>query len=471
MSSQDGFAAAFEVERLKRLKVVGPLNDDCQREVSSIIEDHNRRGVLYSGATGTRLAQAHRHRVERIISNAIELRRASIQLFPELGKDEWLDKFTAELEGTVELEVEKAYAQISARFGGALVQFTDTTFFQPAIETGLKEIARRDIEILRQESKMLASPHAVVSTTPADSRRVFVVHGRNLKARDAMFSFLRALDLSPIEWTEAVSFTGKGSPFIGEVLEQAFSEAAAVVVLITGDDVARLGTRFQDLHDPPHETSLTPQARPNVLFEAGMAFGRHPDRTILVSLGYSRPFSDVAGRNEVRISNRPEHRQALAARLSAAGCAVDTGAKTSWLTEGDFDSALAAPDESVRGAHRRTTKNALELLSLYREPGRTALQGDALIEPYKGMLLEFEGQITQLHSHSNGCTALLWSPPGVNVSATFTDQWKRYLAAFRTGETVTIEGVISSTQDGGKLYLEDCSFPDARVMTDAVSVT
>ncbi|MCZ7537472.1 MAG: nucleotide-binding protein [Acidimicrobiia bacterium] len=31
-----------------------------------------------------------------------------------------------------------------------------------------------------------------------------------------MFDFLRAIGLQPIEWTQAVALTGKGSPYIGE---------------------------------------------------------------------------------------------------------------------------------------------------------------------------------------------------------------------------------------------------------------
>lgn len=94
------------------------------------------------------------------------------------------------------------------------------------------------------------------------------------------------------------------------------------LVLITGDDLARLDPRFLTDNDPDYEKKLTPQARPNVLFEAGMAFGRHPERTILVRLGHSREFSDVAGRNEIRMSNRAEARQELVDRLKTAGCDV-----------------------------------------------------------------------------------------------------------------------------------------------------
>jgi predicted nucleotide-binding protein len=178
--------------------------------------------------------------------------------------------------------------------------------------------------------------------------RIFVVHGRNTLARDAVFRFLRALDISPIEWSEAVSSTSKGAPFVGEVLERAFSEAQAVVVLLTGDDLACLQPDLRLEDDPQYETLPFPQPRPNVLFEAGMAFGTHADRTILVKFGEIRPFSDIAGRHVVRLDNSPQRRKDLAQRLERAGCSVNTTGDQ-WLTEGDFDTAAAsyrAPDDS-----------------------------------------------------------------------------------------------------------------------------
>lgn len=172
-----------------------------------------------------------------------------------------------------------------------------------------------------------------------EAREVFVVHGRNLKARDALFDFLRAIDLHPLEWSEAVSATGKPSPYIGEILDAAFSRAHAVVVLFTPDDETMLKEQFRAENDPPHETQLTGQARPNVLFEAGMAMARSQDRTVLVELGSLRPFSDVAGRHAIRLDNSSQRRQDLAMRLRDAGCPVKlTG--TDWHTAGDFAAAL-----------------------------------------------------------------------------------------------------------------------------------
>lgn len=166
------------------------------------------------------------------------------------------------------------------------------------------------------------------------AERVFVVHGRNGAARDSMFEFLRAIGLRPIEWSQAIQATGKGSPYIGEVLDVAFGQAQAVVVLMTPDDVAYLRQEYSHgVHD--RDTDPVAQARPNVLFEAGMAMGRDSDRTVLVELGELRPFSDVAGRHAVRLDNSPARRKDLAQRLGTAGCPVVLTGED-WFTAGDF---------------------------------------------------------------------------------------------------------------------------------------
>lgn len=168
-----------------------------------------------------------------------------------------------------------------------------------------------------------------------DRKSVFVVHGRNLKARDSLFDFLRSIGLHPIEWSEAILATKKPSPYVGEVLDAAFSMAQAVVVLMTPDDEARLLEPFRKAGDPPYESQLTPQARPNVLFEAGMAMGRDPDRTVLFALGSLREFSDIGGRHLVRLDDSTEKRQELGQRLLNAKCDVNLSG-TDWHKAGDF---------------------------------------------------------------------------------------------------------------------------------------
>ncbi len=183
-----------------------------------------------------------------------------------------------------------------------------------------------------------------------DPRKVFVVYGRNTALRKAMFAFLRAIDLEPMEWGQVLKSAVQSSPYVGDALDHAFPQATATVVLLSGDDVARLGSAFLQPNDNNDERNLTPQARPNVLFEAGMAFGRSPQNVVLVSVGHVRPFSDIAGRYVLYMNDTVAARQDLAERLEHAGCAVDIKGKSDWHMAGDFASAMVEPDPSLPNA-------------------------------------------------------------------------------------------------------------------------
>jgi len=196
------------------------------------------------------------------------------------------------------------------------------------------------VETVGLPSKILTTARKKTrqSLTKASKRRgtsVFVVHGRDDKLRDSMFDFLRSVGLNPIEWRKAIKLTRKPNPYIAEILDVAFREAVAVVVLLSPDDQAKLKKKFIRQDDQDYERRLTGQPRPNVLFEAGMALGRNPESTVLVQIGETRPFSDVAGKHIVRLSNSTESRQEFITKLANAGCNVDTSG-TDWHKKGDF---------------------------------------------------------------------------------------------------------------------------------------
>lgn len=221
---------------------------------------------------------------------------------------------------------------------------------------------------LRSAGSPVAPPPPTASVTPVRTRQdrkrgttrnslqgapnaVFVVHGRDNSARNAMFSFLRVIGIKPIEWTSALGMSKKAAPYIGEILEAAFARARAIIVLMTPDDLAQLRPDLLQQSDKPYERVLTGQARPNVLFEAGMAFATHPDRTVIVQLGNVREFSDVAGRHVVHMSNEYVRRQELVTKLKNAGCSVDTTG-ADWVQTGDFiDPQSRIPKKQAR---RRT---------------------------------------------------------------------------------------------------------------------
>lgn len=173
--------------------------------------------------------------------------------------------------------------------------------------------------------------------TRGPGKHVWIVHGRDDRLRQALFDFVKSIGLEPLEWSAAVRATKHGAPYVGDVLDKAFAKASAVIVLMTPDDDAMLRKKHWQKDEESYEKKLTGQARPNVLFEAGIAFGTHPTQTILVEIGKCRPFSDTVGRLKVKMNDSVAKRKELADRLEAAGCEVDLKGDA-WKTAGDFSS-------------------------------------------------------------------------------------------------------------------------------------
>jgi predicted nucleotide-binding protein len=168
---------------------------------------------------------------------------------------------------------------------------------------------------------------------PAKYNSLFVVHGRDAKLNEAMFSILRAMGLNPLEWSQAIAKAKGANPDVGKIIDTAMKKVQGVIVMFSPDEEARLKSEFRGKGD---SATLEGQARQNVTFEAGLALGAHPKKTLLVQVGHTRPISDIAGKHMLRLSNSSTSRKELGQRLKKLGFKVElTG--TSWLTEGDFD--------------------------------------------------------------------------------------------------------------------------------------
>jgi predicted nucleotide-binding protein len=192
-----------------------------------------------------------------------------------------------------------------------------------------------NIEIIEHEVRRRPAKKGKPAKKRVKDNTIFVVHGRDEALRKSMFDFLRALGLNPKEWDHVLREARGNNPFIGNALDEVMEKAQAVVVMFTPDDLVTLKEQFVGFDERNTEGKPLAQPRPNVLFEAGLAMGRHAEKTVLVQVGRIKPFSDVAGRHIVKLSESTESRNDLANRLEKIGCKVDKVGRD-WLKAGYF---------------------------------------------------------------------------------------------------------------------------------------
>jgi predicted nucleotide-binding protein len=152
-----------------------------------------------------------------------------------------------------------------------------------------------------------AAPQPVVPAAPL-SRRVFVVHGHDGEAREAIARFLEKIDFEPIVLHEKAN---QGRTVIEKI--EAHREVGFAVVLFTPDDegCVKGGTPG-------------PRARQNVLLELGY-FIRHlgRDKVCVLKRGELELPSDLLGVVWVPMDSGGGWKSALCRELDAAGHEID----------------------------------------------------------------------------------------------------------------------------------------------------
>ena len=165
-----------------------------------------------------------------------------------------------------------------------------------------------------REEAVAPSPHEVA-----------VIHGRDAARTAFFFKLLQRLNVHAVAFDELIARSGSGSPSIRQLIRAAFTQAQAVIVLFTGDDLANLRPDLLGAAEGGGERRPTPQPRPHLLFEAGIAVALQPDRTVIVEVQPLRGLLNLDGVHVVRFSTGTrEERHQLVTRLRAAGCVLDT---------------------------------------------------------------------------------------------------------------------------------------------------
>ncbi|MEM9461066.1 MAG: TIR domain-containing protein [Myxococcota bacterium] len=177
------------------------------------------------------------------------------------------------------------------------------------------------------------------------NNRIFVIYGHDLSALDDVYRFLGALGYSPITWNNAKSLAGRTSVNNHEVVEAGLKHANAVIILITPDEWAEPREKRACYTS---EATRRCQARPNVLFEAGWAFGSARNKVIIVESGARIGASDLDGVNTVRMDNGFDSLNELRSMLElATGHSADT-ANGTWGTPANYPNLVRA----MKGADR-----------------------------------------------------------------------------------------------------------------------
>jgi predicted nucleotide-binding protein len=186
-----------------------------------------------------------------------------------------------------------------------------------------------------QENSSRQPGTAAQADNPDLIQRVFLVHGRDSELAQSFRDLLHAVRLEPLEWEKLVNLMGSTAPYLGQVVARAPHLAQATLVLLTPDDIVELHPDLYQDNDLPHERARSGQARPNVLFELGLALMAYPERTIVVEIGQMRPVADLAGLNVIRFDGSAVAIKKVLDRLRLAKCPVDDSG-TDWLDPSRF---------------------------------------------------------------------------------------------------------------------------------------
>jgi predicted nucleotide-binding protein len=172
-------------------------------------------------------------------------------------------------------------------------------------------LLRESVRTLQEDLAELGSEGPSSSALSASpNRKIFVVHGHDEAAREAVARFIEQLGFEPIILHERPN---KGRTIITKFREEAADIGFAVVVM-TPDDLGKAS-------DDSSEPKLRP--RQNVVFELGFFIGAlGPDRVAAMVKGEIERPSDFDGVIYISIDTG-DWRVKLGQELQAAGYEID----------------------------------------------------------------------------------------------------------------------------------------------------
>jgi predicted nucleotide-binding protein len=243
-----------------------------------------------------------------------------------LGKVEELQKLIADLgfEGEWE-ELPNQICQFTSTDGAILNFFPNKTVQFQGAKASKAAFEGRVAKPILDWKPAAKSASAVAIAPPAhhkggENKRVFVVHGHDIAAREQLELILHRLGLDPF----VLANTGGGGLTLIEALEKEIGPQAGQclfgIVLLTPDDMGYAKSQGSDKAEP--------RARQNVVLEMGMVLAalRRPN-VVILKKGHLEIPSDVHGIIYIGFNDHVrETVPKLVERLNQAGFNLDTTA-------------------------------------------------------------------------------------------------------------------------------------------------
>ena len=176
--------------------------------------------------------------------------------------------------------------------------------------TATLESMIEEIQEYWEDEHQEPKPPPVLENRPLDTKKVFIVHGRDDAAKETVARFLEQLDLKPVILHEQ---SNQGRTII-EKFEQ-HAHVGFALALLTSDDI---GALQEDVRN------LKPRARQNVIFEFGYFIGRlGRNRICALTKGDVEIPSDYSGVIYIPLDDAGGWQMKLVRELKEAGIDVD----------------------------------------------------------------------------------------------------------------------------------------------------
>lgn len=264
-----------------------------------------------------------RRGIERLDERIAELKGFDLGLVPNGSSPE----LTA-LEAAVQDTLIRCFGEDTAaarRFASAAslqfrpMMFGDNYPLRQHYVEGAQEAIARSVALLGEAKRVVNEDLAEVAETQAQppqpappeaarSRRVFVVHGHDGEAKEAVARFLGQIGFEPVILHEQAS---RGRTVIEKV--EANSDVGFAVVLLTPDDTGAA-----------NGATPQPRARQNVILELGYFVGKlRRENVCALKRGEVEVPSDFGGVVYTAFDDAGAWRTELGRELQAAGYAID----------------------------------------------------------------------------------------------------------------------------------------------------